>query len=125
MVRGIGVDIIEISRIKESIDQHGDAFLGKILTAREIAYCRARQEPHQHFAARFAAKEAVSKALSTGWSGEFVWKDVEVDNDDLGKPHIALHGKLREKLMGCTVHVSISHDRDRVVAMALIEELPV
>ncbi|MFN0157560.1 MAG: holo-ACP synthase [Bacteroidota bacterium] len=125
MVRGIGVDIIEIARIRESIDQHGNTFLDRIFTPREITYCTAKQNRYQHFAARFAAKEAVSKALSTGWTGEFTWRDVEVDNDDLGKPHIALHGKLREKLSGCAVHVSISHDQSHVVAMALIEELSV
>ena len=123
MVRGIGVDIMEIDRIRESIEQHGDTFLGRIFTEREIAYCNAKQNRFQHFAARFAAKEAVSKALSTGWTGAFTWKDVEVDNDDLGKPRIALHGKLRDSLPGCTVHVSISHDQTRVVAMALIEEV--
>lgn len=124
MIRGIGVDIIEIGRIRESIERLGDAFLMKIFTEKEISYCTSKPNPHQHYAARFAAKEAVSKALSTGWTGEFSWKNVEVDNDDLGKPHVALHGRLREKLAGCVVHVSISHDQTHVVAMALIEEPP-
>lgn len=121
MVRGIGVDIVEIDRIRESIERLGDAFLAKVFTPHEIAYCTSKPNQHQHFAARFAAKEAVSKALATGWSGEFAWKDVEITNDPLGKPLVTLHGRLGETLAGCTVFLSISHDDTRVVAMALIE----
>ena len=69
MIQGIGVDLIEIHRIQSSIDEFGETFLQKIFTDSEIVYCRSRKNPAQHFAARFAAKEAVSKALATGWSG--------------------------------------------------------
>lgn len=122
MVRGIGVDIIEIARIRESVETSGDTFLERIFTPQEIAYCRSKQDMHQHLAARFAAKEAVSKALSTGWAGEFNWKDVEVMNDTSGQPHITLGGKLKMRLADSAVYVSISHSESHVVAMALIED---
>lgn len=122
MVKGIGVDIIEIDRIKSSIEDLGDHFLQKIFTAREIAYCSAKATAVQHFAARFAAKEALSKAFSTGWTGEFRWKDVEVTNEASGQPRIELHGKLQEALAQCSVLVSLSHSASHVVAMVVIEE---
>ncbi len=122
MVKGIGVDIIEIARVRRNIDEGGRLFLDKVFTPREIAYCDARQNAYQHYAARFAAKEAVSKALSTGWAGEFRWKDVEVMNDPSGQPRIAFSGKLGETLTGASVFVSLSHSDSHVVAMVVIEE---
>ena len=122
MVKGIGVDIIEIDRIQKSIDELGEHFLQKIFTAQEIAYCSAKPTAVQHFAARFAAKEALSKAFSTGWTGEFRWKDVEVTNETSGKPRIELHGKLYDALAHCSVLVSLSHSASHVVAMVVIEE---
>ena len=122
MIKGIGVDIIEIARIRESVETSGEKFLERIFTPQEIAYCRSKQNMHQHLAARFAAKEAVSKALSTGWAGEFNWKDVEVMNASSGAPQITLSGKLKERLATSAVFVSISHSESHVVAMALIEE---
>ncbi len=122
MVRGIGVDIIEINRIRKSIDQLGEHFLRKIFTPQEIAYSASKHNMYQHLAARFAAKEAVSKALSTGWSGEFRWKDVEVMSDPSGQPRITLSGKLREKLTTSSVFLSISHSDTHVVAMVVIED---
>ena len=124
MVRGIGVDIIEIGRIRKSIEDLGDHFVQKIFTAQEIAYCTAKPNAVQHFAARFAAKEALSKALSTGWSGEFRWKDVEVMNEPSGNPILALHGTMKEMLSHCSVFVSLSHSDNHVVAMVVIEETP-
>jgi holo-[acyl-carrier protein] synthase len=121
MVKGIGVDIIEISRVKDDIEASGDRFIEKIFTPREIAYCASKFDRHQHFAARFAAKEAVSKALSTGWAGEFRWKDVEIVNDASGQPHVILSGKLREILPASAILVSISHSKTHVVAVALIQ----
>ncbi len=122
MVKGIGVDIIEISRIRKSVETLGETFLSKVFTEREIAYCAAKMNRYQHLAARFAAKEAVSKALSTGWAGEFRWKDVEVMNDPSGQPHITLYGKLGERLASSTLFVSLSHSESHVVAVVLIEE---
>lgn len=122
MVRGIGVDIVEIERIDQSIKTLGDRFLQKIFTPHEIAYCSAKHTAAQHYAARFAAKEAMSKALSTGWAGEFRWKDVEIANESSGQPRIILHGSLKQTLLPCTVLVSLSHSASHVVAMVLIED---
>lgn len=124
MVKGIGVDIIEIARVRQSIETLGDRFLDKVFTLREREYCSSKQNSFQHFAARFAAKEAVSKAMSTGWAGEFRWKDVEVMNDPSGQPRITLSGPLKELLVRTRVLVSLSHSESHVVAMVLIEEEP-
>ena len=121
MIKGIGVDIIEIKRIGDSIQAQADRFLEKVFTPQEIAYCSAKYNSAQHYAARFAAKEALSKALSTGWAGEFRWKDVELTNDPSGQPRITLHGPLREELAGSSVFVSLSHSHSHVVAMVVID----
>jgi holo-[acyl-carrier protein] synthase len=122
VIRGIGVDIVEITRVREVSDNWGDRFLRRVFTPGELQHCLAKVNPYQHLAARFAAKEAVSKALATGWAGDFRWTDVEVVNDPAGKPHIAFHGRLREQLASTTVHLSLSHADTHVVAMALIED---
>ena len=121
MVKGIGVDIIEIERIDRSIRNLGDRFVRKIFTDREIAYCSAKPTAAQHYAARFAAKEALSKALSTGWAGEFRWKDVEITNEFSGQPRIELHGTMKDMLLDCSILVSLSHSTSHVVAMVVIE----
>jgi len=122
MVRGIGVDIIEIDRVRRSIEELGDRFLDKVYTSGEKVYCDAKAHRFQHYAARFAAKEALSKALSTGWAGEFRWKDVEVMNEPSGQPAFLLHGKLCDILSGANVMLSMSHSESHVVAMVLIQE---
>ncbi len=122
MIRGIGVDIIEIDRIRKDIESSGSHFLEKIFTPGEIAYCQGKFNMHQHFAARFAAKEAVSKALSTGWAGEFRWKDIEVTNDPSGQPRISVTGRLKDTLASSSIVVSISHADTHVIAVVLIED---
>jgi holo-[acyl-carrier protein] synthase len=122
MVRGIGVDIIEIDRIRGSIERTGRQFLEKIYTPAEVDYCDAKAYRYQHYAARFAAKEALSKAIATGWAGEFRWRNVEITNDPSGKPGIALHGSLREHLGSARIHLSMSHSESHVVAMVVIED---
>lgn len=122
MISGIGIDIIDISRIEHSIAQYGDIFLSKLFTDNEIQYCKSKQFPTQHFAARFAAKEAFSKAVSTGWSGEFEWKNVEVKNDPAGKPDLILYGKTAETLLGYSVFLSMSHSDTSVIAFVVIEK---
>lgn len=121
MIEGIGVDVIEIPRIQRAIDEWGDTFLEKIFTASELSYARARKNATQHIAGRFAVKEAVAKALSTGWSGGFRWKDVEVENDASGKPSVRLHGHVLALLKGSRILVSISHSDNVVVGFAVIE----
>lgn len=122
MIRGIGVDIIEIDRLRKAADEGGERFLERIFTEGEIAYCSTKHRRWQHLAARFAAKEAVSKALSTGWTGAFRWRDVEVANDASGQPRIILHGELQSLLAAATIHLSISHSDTHVVSMVVIED---
>jgi len=120
MIKGIGVDLVEVSRIRETIERWQDYFLTKIFTDGEIRYCSSKKNCYQHFAARFAAKEAVAKALATGWSGGFRWKDVEVINDDAGKPSVVMYGQMKKALTGNRILLTMSHTGDIVIAFALI-----
>lgn len=121
MVEGVGIDVVEIPRMARTIGQWGEAFLEKVFTVRELSYSRGRKNPTHHFAARFAVKEAVAKALSTGWASGFRWRDVEVENNAAGKPSVVLYGRIREQLKDSRVLVSISHSENVVVACAIIE----
>lgn len=121
MVFGIGVDIIEISRVKESVDKYGDHFLNKIYTQTELDYCLKKSNKYQHLAARFAAKEAVFKAISTGWSKEVGWHDIEIYNETNGMPLVKLLGGVESFLEnGKSLKISISHSNDYVVCMAIV-----
>ncbi|MBA4250243.1 MAG: holo-[acyl-carrier-protein] synthase [Chlorobiaceae bacterium] len=123
MIYGIGIDIIEIQRIKESVDKLGDKFLNKIFTEKELDYSLSKPNKYQHLAARFAAKEAVTKALGTGWNGEFSWKNIEVSNDEKGKPLVNLTGPLVEALSdGKKLQVTMSHSREYVSCFAIIHK---
>ena len=121
-IQGIGVDVVDVQRMKTSLEQQGEALTAKLFTQQEVEYCRLKKNPHEHFAARFAAKEAVSKAMQTGWSGTFRWKDVEVVNEPSGAPRIVLYKEVAESLKRSKVHLSLSHTENTVVAFAVIEE---
>ena len=123
MIKGIGIDVVEIKRMQRAIDEWGSVFLNKVFTLQELSYARSRKNTTHHIAARFAVKEAVAKALATGWSGGFRWKDIEVKNDSSGKPSVLLYGHVKELLKDSRVLVSISHSESVVVAMAIIEPL--
>ncbi|HAB53481.1 MAG TPA: holo-[acyl-carrier-protein] synthase [Ignavibacteriales bacterium] len=121
MVIGIGIDIIEIDRIKESIEKFGDRFLNKIYTQKELDYCLKKNNKYQHLAARFAAKEAVYKALATGWDADVSWQNIEISNEPNGMPIVTLQGKLKKFLhKGKDLKISMSHSRDYVACMAII-----
>ncbi|MCH6575985.1 MAG: holo-ACP synthase [Bacteroidetes bacterium] len=121
MVIGIGTDIIEIDRIKNSIKKNGDRFLSKIYTPNEIKYCLSKANKYQHFAARFAAKEAVYKALATGWQEVLSWQDIEISNESTGMPQVTMRGKLKEFLSDDkSLKISISHSKNYVVCVAII-----
>ncbi len=112
-----GVDIIEIDRVKESIEQLGDKFLNRVFTDKEIEYCESRKnQKYQHYAARFAAKEAVFKAVSGQIDDKYnvCWKDFEVTNDEQGRPSIKLVG-IDEKSIE-NIDISISHCKKYAVA---------
>ncbi|MBW7997302.1 MAG: holo-[acyl-carrier-protein] synthase [Candidatus Glassbacteria bacterium] len=123
-VLGLGVDMIEIDRIVDALERRsGPRFEKRVFTAGEIEYCRSMSNPYPHFAARFAAKEAVMKAFGTGWSADVTWQGIEVVRDRRGKPHIRLNGKTAElagKLGAKVAHVSLSHDKGRAMAAALL-----
>lgn len=121
MVIGIGIDIIEIDRIKDSLDKFGEKFLSKIYTKKEIDYCNSKSNKYQHFAARFAAKEAVYKALTTGWEKGSNWQSIEITNESNGMPVVKLNGKLASFLSdGKNLKISLSHSRDYVTCVAII-----
>lgn len=124
MIIGIGIDLIEISRIEAALTRYGERFLHRVFTPDEIAYARRKHHPASHLAGRFAAKEAALKALGTGKSGGIRWRDVEILPSPGGKPRIELHGRAQEHLRtlrGRRVHVSISHGRDLAIAAVIIE----
>ena len=89
---GIGIDVVEVARIASAIQRHGEPFLARVFTAGERAYCESRKVPALHFAARFAAKEAVVKALGTGIGEHAAWLDLEITRDPVGAPQVVLGG---------------------------------
>lgn len=118
---GLGIDIIEIHRIKESIEKYGADFLTKIYTPAEIKYCSSKQNKYQHFAARFAAKEAVYKAFSTARQDSISWQDIEITNEPSGMPVVQLSERLNSYLMGeKKLKISISHSENYVACVAII-----
>ncbi len=124
MILGTGIDLIEVARVTASLERFGDRFLGRILLPAEIAYCRSQAFPGPHVAARFAAKEAVSKAFGTGIGGALGWHDVEVERLESGQPSIRLHGKGLDLLAvrgGRRLHVSLTHTQIYAAAVAVLE----
>ncbi len=118
---GIGTDITECLRIAQMIERHGDLFINRIYTAAEIRYCQSRQHATQHFAGRWAAKEAVLKALGTGWRRGIGWRDVEILSEGAGQPAVHLHGEAKRQALGMGVDqilISISHCRSHATAYA-------
>ncbi len=123
MIVGIGVDIVEVSRIKNAVQRWQEYFLKRIFTENEINYSRARKFSYQHLAARFAAKEAVLKAIGDFSIHRIEWCDVEVLNDSFGKPTIRLSGeakKMKEKKNISDILISMSHTRKHAVANAIL-----
>jgi holo-[acyl-carrier protein] synthase len=121
MVLGLGIDIIEIDRIRQSIENYGERFLNKVFTPEEIRYCNSKFNKFQHYAARFAAKEAVYKALTSGWKSSLRWKDIEIQNDSAGMPSINTSGKLKSFLSeDAQLRISISHSESYVTSVAII-----
>lgn len=119
---GIGTDIVECLRIGRMIERHGELFLTRVYTEREVRYCQARKHATEHFAGRWAAKEAILKCLGTGWRRGLCWTDMEIQNDPAGRPHALLAGGARDRaeaLRLSAVLVSISHCRAYATAYAL------
>jgi holo-[acyl-carrier protein] synthase len=119
---GIGTDIVECLRIGRMIEEHGELFLTRVFTTREIRYCQARKHATEHFAGRWAAKEAVLKCLGTGWRRGLCWTDMEVRNDPEGKPTMSIRGAARDQAQQMHITdilLSISHCRAYATAYAL------
>jgi holo-[acyl-carrier protein] synthase len=119
---GLGTDIVECLRIAQMIERHGELFIARVYTPHEIEYCSSRKAATQHYAGRWAAKEAVLKALGTGWVRGITWKDVELRNQSSGKPTVALSGGARdacERLGIAEMLISISHCRCHATATAI------
>lgn len=124
MILGTGIDIIEVARIRASLERFGPRFAGRILLPAEIEYCHLHRHPAPHVAARFAAKEAVSKAFGTGIGAQLGWLDMEVAREPSGRPFLILHGKgaaLLQQRRGRQVHISLSHTENYAAAVAVLE----
>lgn len=124
MILGIGIDIVEVGRIRESCERFGDRFLNRILLPAEIAYCLSNKFMAPHVAARFAAKEAISKAFGTGIGKHLGWRDMEIGRKESGEPFVILHDRGAELLQerGATaVYVSLSHTQVHATAVAILE----
>jgi holo-[acyl-carrier protein] synthase len=122
-VLGTGVDIVETARIRDSLEKFGERFLSRCFWPDEVSYCTGMKFPELHFAARFAAKEAISKAFGTGIGHQLGWKDMEIRKRDSGEPFVVLHSKGADLAKGrgvTEVFVSLSHCKEYAAAHAVI-----
>jgi holo-[acyl-carrier protein] synthase len=124
MILGTGIDIVDIERLRKILERQKDRFILRVFTSEEQRFCKMHRDPTPHFAARFAAKEAVFKALGTGWAKGVTWLDVEVQREGHDAPKLALYGealKLSQNMGMQKSHLSLSHSDEWAVAMAILE----
>ena len=124
MILGVGIDIIEVARVKASHERFGERFLNRLLLADEIAYCLSHKNPVPFIAARFAAKEAISKAFGTGTGAQLGWRDMEIGRKKSGEPFVILHGngkKLFKSRRAKNLLISLSHTANYAAAAAVLE----
>ena len=124
MILGIGIDIIEVARIEASFEKFGERFVNRILLPGEIEYCLSHKKPGPFLAARFAAKEAISKAFGTGIGAALGWQDMEIRRKESGEPFVVLHGKgkeLFESRKARQLLISISHTEHYAAVTAVLE----
>ena len=120
----IGVDLVDCARIRRVIDRHDEGFLNRVFTDLERAWCEKAADPVPHFAARFAAKEAVAKALGTGIGASAAWRDIEVTRESGAAPEIRLHGAAAATAQALgvrSIRVSLSHTADQAIAMVMLD----
>lgn len=126
MILGIGIDIIEVARVQASHERFGKRFVQRILHPAEIAYCLSNKNPAPFIAARFAAKEAISKAFGTGIGAALGWHDMEICRKESGEPYVVMHGKgkeLLEKRNARAVLISLSHTQNYAAVVAILESV--
>ena len=124
MILGLGIDIIEVARIQASFERFGERFVNRILLPNEITYCLSHKAPGPFLAARFAAKEAISKAFGTGIGAQLGWQDMEVGRKESGEPFVILHEgglALLKARNGVSVRISLSHTQGHAAAVAILE----
>lgn len=124
MIVGLGVDIAEVDRVRAAVERHGEAFLKRLFTAGEIAYCERHRDRYERYAGRFAAKEAAMKALGTGWRRGVRWVDIEVVRLPGGKPALQLRGRAKEfadRLEVKNISVTITHSGNTALAQVIFE----
>lgn len=124
MILGTGIDIIEVARIAASFEKFGGRFVNRILLPDEIAYCLQHKNPAPFLAARFAAKEAISKAFGTGIGAQLGWQDMEIRRRESGEPFVVLHGKGAELFAArraVRLHLSLTHTENYAAATAILE----
>jgi holo-[acyl-carrier protein] synthase len=125
MITGIGIDLIEVRRIREAIEKYGDRFLKRIYTGVEIEYCSSKKNAALHYAGRFAAKEAAFKAMERGWSGNIGWTEIEIYNEPSGAPRLVFYGKALDLIQQKRVvraFVTISHIEEHATAAVVLED---
>src|SRR5690242_5618127 len=124
MIVGIGTDLIEVDRIRKSVERYGDRFLRRVYTETELAYAMSKQNFAERLAGRFAVKEAGMKAIGTGWRRGVTWKDFEVVNERSGRPALRLSGAaatIADALAVRRVSVSITHTATMALALVILE----
>lgn len=121
MIIGTGCDVVDIERFRLAMQRQGENFLRRLFLPEEISYCSSKQDPVPFFSARFAAKEAVSKALGCGIGSVFRWHDVEIVKDSLGKPSLLWHVDAAQKFHVTKSHLSLSHSQTVAIAMVVLE----
>jgi holo-[acyl-carrier protein] synthase len=124
MIFGVGTDILEVARMEKLVTRGGQ-YLDAVFTAREREYCEHKARSSEHFAARYAAKEAFLKALGTGWRDGLAYSDIEITNDELGKPQVSLHGKVKELYAHLQIKqtsLSISHISKIAMAVVILDK---
>ena len=125
MILGTGIDIVNIDRIERLMTRWGGLFLDRVFTEHEVIRCQQMARPPECFAVRFAAKEAFLKAIGWGLRNGIQWKDIEVENDSMGKPRLSFHRKAKEVCESLRIQnilLTLSHDRPYAVAHVLLEE---
>lgn len=128
IILGVGVDLVEISRLRQTLKRWGSAFCAKVFLDAEREYCDMQACPHRHYAGRFAVKEAVAKAFGTGIGDPVGWRDIEVvRNPDTGAPSVHLHGKALDTARRrriARILISLSHSHNHAVAQAVVIGTP-